>query len=146
MGKQMIRIFLTRFLESEKNHSADENTVGGTSRAEHGQSHRAAFRLVPIPWGTILNGFQAILPDPLPPVCPFVSLRPPSTFDDIPIYSQLLAGTLYDQIPSRKTLFSISSPPAILSCPRSPCSISPLSGRSRYLILFSYIFIFFSSA
>ncbi|KYN33115.1 hypothetical protein ALC56_12591 [Trachymyrmex septentrionalis] len=42
---------------------------------------------------------------PLPTYLP-TSPYHPSTFDDIPIYSQLLAGTLYDQIPSRKTLFS----------------------------------------
>lgn len=66
---------------------------------------------------------------------------PPSTFDDIPIYSQLLAGTLYDQIPSRKTLFPlypISFPSVIPSLPRHPPLVF-----SRYLILFPYIFIFF---
>lgn len=83
---------------------------------------------------------QWVLAHPYPPPRPL----PPSTFDDIPIYSQLLAGTLYDQIPSRKTLFSpypISSPFVILSLSYSVPSFLVFS---RYLIFFPHIFFFLS--
>lgn len=72
---------------------------------------------------------------------PRLPILPPSTFDDIPIYSQLLAGTLYDQIPSRKTLlppYPISSPSVILSLSLSPasCLLPIFDPPSLYLHLF----------
>lgn len=122
-----------RFLRDQKNHSAGENTVG-THRALRNMDKAIEPRSVSFQFPGAPSSMGS---SPLP-----LSALPPSTFDDIPIYSQLLAGTLYDQIPSlarRSSLYTLYLP-FRYSVPFRP---SLLRALSRYLILFRYIFILF---
>lgn len=136
--ERMIRTsFFSSFRRTKKNHSAGEDTVGthctlrNMDKAIEPRSVSFQFPGAPSSMGSNPTRIS-------------FSLFLPTTFDDIPIYSQLLAGTLYDQIPSRKTLFPlypISSPSVILFSSFSLFLSSRLF--SRYLIPFPYIFIFF---
>lgn len=140
----MIRTsFFSSFRRTKKNHSAGEDTVG-THRTLRNMDKAIEPRSVSFQFPGAPSSMGSN-----PPRISF-SLFLPTTFDDIPIYSQLLAGTLYDQIPSRKTLFPLYpiSSPSVILFPSLSISFSFslfLSSRlfSRYLILFPYIFIFF---
>ncbi|EFN60713.1 hypothetical protein EAG_09352 [Camponotus floridanus] len=95
-----------KYTRTEKNHSAGEDTVG-THRTLRNMDKAIEPRSVSFQF----PGAPSSMGSNPPRIS--LSLFLPTTFDDIPIYSQLLAGTLYDQIPSRKTLFPlypISSP------------------------------------
>lgn len=106
-----------------------------TSRpAEHGQSHRAAFRLVPIPRGTILNGFW-LIPRPLFPSWS----PPPSTTFQFILSCWLARFTTKFPLARRSFLHTLYLP-----FPLFASSLAQPLVSSRYLILFPYIFIFFS--
>jgi hypothetical protein len=139
----MIRIFLPRFLGIEKNHSADENTVGGHI-ARGGTWTKPSSG---IPSRSNSPGYHPQWV-PAPPGSPPPSslLHPPSTALHLRRHSNLFSAAGWHAL--RPNSLSQDALPYIFpsrysTLPSLPLLDSPLSGRSRYLILFPYIFIFF---